>query len=251
MSPPTLPGSIVPVSDAELASIGGDSGESPDLIGEAPNGGSADAYKLTSGAGDTARYDPDSSVSTARLLEHAHSAEPSVRQKKREADVDGFERDKKLHPHMLGDEIKSLGQLFDQYAEESATGELYLDRRAVTRILDEALEVLYGKLDMDRSGTLDKAEVKNLLESLGSPTTDAEMDQVMAELENSGDGTVDFQEFKRWWEHRHHETREHQDRELDDLFAIVDKDHSGQIDWAEFLQLISCVQPHAASHPES
>ena len=251
MSPPTLPGSIVPVSDAELASIGGDSGESPDLIGEAPNGGSADAYKLTSGAGGTATNEPDSFVPNARMLVHGHRAKLRVRQKKREADVDGFERDKKLHPHMLGDEIKSLGQLFDKYAAESATGELYLDRRAVKHILDEALEFMYGKLDMDRSGTLDKAEVKNLLESLGSPTTHAEMDQVMAELENSGDGTVDFQEFKRWWEHRHHETREHQDRELDDLFAIVDKDHSGQIDWAEFLQLISCVQPHAASHPES
>lgn len=244
---PTLPGSIVPVSDAELASIVGNSDESPDLVAEAPmvaplGGGSAEAYKLTSGARNTATIEPDSFVLKARMQKHIRRAKLSVRQKKREADVAGFERDKKLHPHMLGDEIKSLGQLFDEYADESATGELYLDRRAVKHILDEALEFLYGKLDMDRSGTLDKAEVKHLLESLGTPTTHAEMDQVMAELDSSGDDTVDFQEFKNWWERRQYETREHQDRELDDLFATVDKDHSGQIDWAEFLQLIACVQ---------
>ena len=54
-----------------------------------------------------------------------------------------------------------------------------------------------------------------------------------------GDEKVGLREFMGWWEHRQYETRENQDRELEDLFKAVDNDGSGRIDWEEFLNLVS------------
>lgn len=161
-----------------------------------------------------------------------------LRHEARQKDAIGLERDKQLHPHMLEAEIKSLGWLFDEYAEGSSN-DLYIDRTAVQRMLDEALEDLYNKLDSDRSGTLDKSEIKALLNSLGVPTTSAEIRQLMTDLDADGDEKVGLREFMGWWEHRQYETRENQDRELEDLFKAVDNDGSGRIDWEEFLNLVS------------
>lgn len=181
-----------------------------------------------------------------RMRKHAARARISVRHEQREADLAGLERDKLLFPNMLEEEIMSLGRLFDEYAEETAPGELYINQAGVKRMLDEALQYLYEAIDMDRSGNLDKTEVKALLDALSHPTTSAELDQVMAELDADNDAKVGYSEFKQWWVRRQYETEENQERELQDLFAVVDKDGSGRIDWHEFLHLIACVQPHAA-----
>lgn len=186
-----------------------------------------------------------------RTRKKARKTRAAVRQGQRQADAVSLRRDKQLYPNMLEEEIIGLGRLFDEYAEENASGELHINHAAVKRMLDESLQFLYDKIDMDQSGSLDKSEVKALLDSLGHPTTRAELDRVMAEVDDDNDDKVDYREFKTWWVRRQYETEENQERELQDLFAVVDEDGSGEIDWHEFLRLIACVQLHAASLPES
>ena len=156
----------------------------------------------------------------------------------READVEALAGDMRLHPHLMKEEILSLGLLFDQYAEEDGLGDFSIDKNAVGEMVDEALTHLYENIDMDRSGQLDRAEVSMLLESLGQRMSNSELDKVMEDLDDSGDGSVDFQEFKVWWEKRTYHTKENKDAELADMFAAVDTDGSGEIDWPEFLEMI-------------
>lgn len=51
----------------------------------------------------------------------------------------------------------------------------------------------------DGSGQLDRDEVRSLVEMVGTTFSDAELDAAMAELDPSGDGQVDFPEFKAYW----------------------------------------------------
>jgi hypothetical protein len=58
----------------------------------------------------------------------------------------------------------------------------------------------------------------------------------MEQLDQNSDGYVDFNEFESWWLGR--QQGEELEQELTDLFAQVDTDFSGTVDWAEFLQMI-------------
>ena len=51
----------------------------------------------------------------------------------------------------------------------------------------------------DGSGSLDRNEVRTLVEMVGTSFTEKELDAAMAELDPSGDGQVDFAEFKQYW----------------------------------------------------
>ena len=54
----------------------------------------------------------------------------------------------------------------------------------------------------DGSGSLDRDEVRTLVEMVGTTFTEKELDAAMAELDPSGDGQVDFAEFKQYWVRR-------------------------------------------------
>merc|ERR1719223_1020173 len=62
------------------------------------------------------------------------------------------------------------------------------------------LQEAFEQIDEDGSGTLDREEVRSLVEMAGQTFTEAELDAAMTELDPSGDGQVDFDEFKKYWE---------------------------------------------------
>ena len=62
------------------------------------------------------------------------------------------------------------------------------------------LQRAFEEMDEDNSGTLDREEVRSLCEMAGNVCSDAELDAAMAELDPSGDGQVDFDEFKAYWD---------------------------------------------------
>jgi hypothetical protein len=51
-------------------------------------------------------------------------------------------------------------------------------------------------------------------------------------------GDVEFDEFKDWWYKQHFSDEWERERELQELFAEVDGDGSGFVDWGEFLSII-------------
>jgi len=60
----------------------------------------------------------------------------------------------------------------------------------------------FKKFDNDGSGSLDVVEMKKLFIALGAKFSDKEMEEVMQQLDSSGDGMIDEEEFIEWWTNR-------------------------------------------------
>eukprot|EP01052_Picozoa_sp_SAG31_P037281 SAG31_NODE_4791_length_2954_cov_2.206305_4_plen_201_part_00 len=58
---------------------------------------------------------------------------------------------------------------------------------------------LFQEADADGSGGLDRDEVAALARNLGRPLSEGELNEAMAEMDEDGGGTVDFDEFYRWY----------------------------------------------------
>ena len=52
----------------------------------------------------------------------------------------------------------------------------------------------------DGNGTLDRGEVQTLVELIGAKISEEELDAAMAKLDADSSGSVDFSEFKTYWE---------------------------------------------------
>ena len=54
-------------------------------------------------------------------------------------------------------------------------------------------------MDTNGDGTLDAAEVRSVMQSMGKKFTDAEFEEAMAEMDKDGSGALDFEEAFAWW----------------------------------------------------
>lgn len=66
----------------------------------------------------------------------------------------------------------------------------------------QALRALFAEIDLDQSGSLDRAEVAKLAESMGAPMSEHELDAAMAEMDTDGSGDVDVEELVTWFNER-------------------------------------------------
>lgn len=65
---------------------------------------------------------------------------------------------------------------------------------------DTRLQGVWRKVDVDKSGSLDKHEVRQVLEEMGwDDITDEMADEMMGVIDADGSGEVDFEEFKEWF----------------------------------------------------
>ena len=72
-----------------------------------------------------------------------------------------------------------------------------------TRQVNAALlHKAFDKMDTDGSGELDRDELKELMQIMEPRRgiTNDELDAAMEEIDTSGDGLVDFEEFAAYWE---------------------------------------------------
>lgn len=85
-------------------------------------------------------------------------------------------------------------------ASKEAASEAEEKRRRENPVDLEALQVwedAFKKFDTDNSGTIDKAELKRAMKSLGRPVTEAEAVAMMEEADADNSGGIDFMEFRK------------------------------------------------------
>ncbi|MCJ1440326.1 MAG: hypothetical protein MMC23_000809 [Stictis urceolatum] len=116
----------------------------------------------------------------------------------------------------LGEIMRSLGQhptdseLRDIVDEADIDGNgtidfnefLHLMARPLPSAIDpnEEIKKAFEVFDRDGSGQISKAELQDVMKSIGEKLTDAEIDEMMAQADEDGSGTIDYQEFMKLME---------------------------------------------------
>lgn len=127
--------------------------------------------------------------------------------------------------------------------------------------------------DKDGSGTISTKELGIVMKSLGESKSDAELEQIIAEVDVDGNGEIDFDEYLEMMakrmsykgsadqireafkvfdkenkgyltvdELRHIMTNlgeRLEDEEVDEMLSIVDADGNGLVDYEEFTQMLA------------
>ena len=114
---------------------------------------------------------------------------------------------------------------------------------------DALLKEVFESVDIDGSGTLDRNELQEVLFQLGRNPSEQELDEAMASMDESGDGEVDFNEFKLWFDEwsAKQELLERQAAfarlthfdvgKTKTIFDRIDEDGSGELDQDELREL--------------
>jgi calmodulin len=61
---------------------------------------------------------------------------------------------------------------------------------------EQELRDAFAVFDTDGSGSIDRKELKRLMKKLGQALSEAELDAMMSEVDENGDGEISFEEFK-------------------------------------------------------
>ena len=70
----------------------------------------------------------------------------------------------------------------------------------VRQLHEHMLKQLFNKFDKDGGGALDREEICALAKGIGHKLTPKELDAAMKEMDEDGEGDVDFVEFYAWWQ---------------------------------------------------
>ena len=81
---------------------------------------------------------------------------------------------------------------------------------------------LFDGIDKDGNGLLDKSEVKTLFESMNLEVTDEQHDKAYREMDDDGNGEVDFDEFHEWYANHQHSIEKIWKPRVSAVFTIQD-----------------------------
>lgn len=128
---------------------------------------------------------------------------------------DMFDREKKgfIHTNMVGTILRTLGQTFEESdlreliaeIDQDGSGELEFDEfLALTArfLVEEDAEAMQEELreafrlyDKEGNGYINVSDLRDILRALDDKLTEDELDEMIAEIDTDGSGTVDFDEF--------------------------------------------------------
>lgn len=127
-------------------------------------------------------------------------------------DING---DGSIEPNELQQVMRKLGQnptekeLSEMISSVDDNGDKEIDfeeflvlmkSRIGERDPEKELKDAFAVFDTDKSGSIDRKELKRLMKKLGQALTEAELDAMMDEVDTDGDGVISFQEFKAMME---------------------------------------------------
>ena len=119
------------------------------------------------------------------------------------------------------------------------------DINHIKSIDEDPLESIFNKIDTDRSGTLDRSEIKELFISTmnemerGDMINDDEIELLLDRIDKDGDGQIDYEEFIHAFQGVQSVEELIDTSYLHVLFSRVDKDNSDTIDHDEILSLFA------------
>jgi calmodulin len=92
---------------------------------------------------------------------------------------------------------------------------------------------------IDGDGTITTKELGEMMRSLGQSPTDAELRDMINEVDEDGNGTIEFNEFRAMMERKTRDTDP--EEELKEAFKLFDKDGSGTISTQELREVMKSL----------
>lgn len=105
---------------------------------------------------------------------------------------------------------------------------------------------MYISLTQDGDGSITTKELGTVMRSLGQNPTEAELQDMVNEIDADGDGTIDFPEFLTMMARKMKDTDS--EEEIKEAFRVFDKDGNGFISAAELRHVY--VRPPDSQHDQ-
>nr|ACD11814.1 hypothetical protein [Isometrus maculatus] len=128
---------------------------------------------------------------------------------------DMFDREKKgyINSDMVGTILRSMGQSFNERelreliteVDADGSGEIEFDEFLVltarflleedSAAMEQELREAFRLYDKEGNGYINVSDLRQILRALDDKLTEDELDEMIAEIDTDGSGTVDFEEF--------------------------------------------------------
>ncbi|PQM39270.1 calmodulin [Prunus yedoensis var. nudiflora] len=112
-----------------------------------------------------------------------------------------------------------------------------LDIRAANRGADRRVQGAFCLFDKDGDGCITTKELGTVMRSLGQNPTEAELQDMINEVDADQNGTIDFSEFLNLMARKMKDTDS--EEELKEAFKVFDKDQNGFISAAELRHVMA------------
>ena len=109
------------------------------------------------------------------------------------------------------------------------------DEEELTEQQKEEFKEVFSLFDKDGDGTISTKELGTVMRTLGQNPTDAEIEQMIKEVDLDGNGEVDFDEFCGLMKKKLRESEPVE--ELVEVFKIFDKNQDGLVDMYDLAQV--------------
>lgn len=112
------------------------------------------------------------------------------------------------------------------------------------RVSDERLAEFreaFALFDRNGDGKISSAELGTVMRSLGANPTQSELADMINEVDEDGNGTIDFAEFASMMHRKMEEDPSTAQEELKEAFRVFDKDGNGLISSAELRHIMTSL----------
>merc|ERR1711964_96053 len=100
----------------------------------------------------------------------------------------------------------------------------------------EEIREAFSLFDSDASGAIDVRELKAAMRALGFEIKNEELKKMVSDIDNDGNGTIEFGEFLQMMTGKMGENID--DEELQDMINQADRDGDGEINIDEFYRIM-------------
>ncbi|KAL6905688.1 hypothetical protein ACP4OV_003289 [Aristida adscensionis] len=102
--------------------------------------------------------------------------------------------------------------------------------------------------DKDGDGTITTKELGTVMQSLGQSPTQAELEEMIAEVDVDGSGSIDFEEFLSLLARKARDADAGAEEEIREAFLVFDKDQNGFITRDELAQVMRNLGEKLSEH---